>query len=75
MTDTTTAPITDAQLREVALTRAEYRRIVQSLEHEPNPLELGITGAMWSEHCGYKHSKPLLGRFPRDGEHVLIRRR
>ena len=28
---------------------------------------------MWSEHCGYKNSKPLLGRFPRDGEHVLIR--
>ena len=73
MTDPTSTPITDAQLREVALTRAEYRRIVQTLEHEPNPLELGIAGAMWSEHCGYKHSKLLLGRFPHDGEQVLIR--
>ena len=46
MTDTTSTPITDPQLREVALTRAEYRCIVQTLEHKPNPLELGIAGAV-----------------------------
>ena len=27
---------------------------------------------MWSEHCGYKHSKKLLGRLPKDGPHVLL---
>lgn len=65
--------ISDAQLREVALSRTEYDEILERLEKVPNSLELGIIGAMWSEHCGYKNSKPLLGRFPSDGEQVLIR--
>jgi phosphoribosylformylglycinamidine synthase len=34
-------------------------------------VEVGMAGAMWSEHCGYKHSKPLLGRFPTKGPRVL----
>ncbi|GIW06314.1 MAG: phosphoribosylformylglycinamidine synthase subunit PurL [Dehalococcoidia bacterium] len=52
-------------LADVALTEEEYRRIVARLNREPNHLELGIFGAMWSEHCGYKHSKPLLRQFPK----------
>ena len=54
---------TDAQLREVALTRAEYTLFCERLGRRPNPVELGICGAMWSEHCGYKNSRPLLKRF------------
>jgi phosphoribosylformylglycinamidine synthase II len=54
---------TDAQLREVALTRAEYDELCRRLGRRPNALELGMCGAMWSEHCGYKNSKPLLRRF------------
>ena len=54
---------TDAQLREVALTRAEYQLFCERLGRRPNPVELGICGAMWSEHCGYKNSRPLLRRF------------
>jgi phosphoribosylformylglycinamidine synthase len=34
-------------------------------------VELGMAGAMWSEHCGYKHSKPLLRLFPTKGARVL----
>ena len=34
-------------------------------------MELAVFSLMWSEHCGYKHSKPLLRRFPTKGEHVL----
>ncbi|MCL6649762.1 MAG: phosphoribosylformylglycinamidine synthase II, partial [Chloroflexi bacterium] len=52
-------------LAEVALSEAEYQEIVARLGREPNRLELGIFGALWSEHCGYKHSKPLLRRLPR----------
>lgn len=63
--------ITDAALREVALTRDEYDRIVQLMGREPTPVELGMFGAMWSEHCGYKNSRPLLHLFPTEGEHVL----
>jgi phosphoribosylformylglycinamidine synthase II len=37
----------------------------------PNFLELSLFSVMWSEHCGYKSSRPLLGRFPNDGERVV----
>ena len=62
----------DADLRAVALTRAEYMLIVDLLGRVPNDVELGIFGAMWSEHCGYKNSRPLLKRFPTTGERVLL---
>jgi phosphoribosylformylglycinamidine synthase II len=58
-------------LDEVALTRAEYERIVALLGRQPNHVELGLFGAMWSEHCGYKNSRPLLKRFPATGARVL----
>ncbi|HEX6819760.1 MAG TPA: phosphoribosylformylglycinamidine synthase subunit PurL [Ktedonobacterales bacterium] len=60
-------------LTEVALTREEYERIVALLGRVPNRLELGLFGAMWSEHCGYKNSRPLLKRFPTSGERVLLK--
>lgn len=63
--------IDDNTLNEVALTRSEYRSIRTLLGRTPNFLELGIFGAMWSEHCGYKNSRPLLKRFPTSGDHVL----
>ena len=37
----------------------------------PNFLELSLFSVMWSEHCGYKNSRPLLGRFPNEGRRVL----
>lgn len=64
--------ISQRALDEVALTRAEYEQIVQKLGRRPNAVELGIFGAMWSEHCGYKNSKPLLRRFPTRGPQVLL---
>jgi phosphoribosylformylglycinamidine synthase II len=64
--------ISQQVLDEVALTRAEYEQIVQKLGRRPNPVELGMFGAMWSEHCGYKNSKPLLRRFPTRGPQVLL---
>jgi len=63
--------VTEAQLREVALTRYEYDLIVAGLGRAPNAVELGMFGAMWSEHCGYKNSRPLLKRFPTGGPRVL----
>lgn len=55
----------------MGLTEAEYQRICEYLEREPNPLELGMFGVLWSEHCSYKHSKPLLRRLPSSAPHVL----
>lgn len=71
MTSVQVAVASDADLAEVALTRAEYVHLVASLGREPNRLELGIVGALWSEHCSYKTSKPLLVTLPTRGPHVL----
>jgi phosphoribosylformylglycinamidine synthase subunit PurL len=54
------------------LTEAEYQLVTDALGRHPNPVELGMFGAMWSEHCAYKHSRPLLGRLPSAGERVLV---
>ncbi|MBM4436919.1 MAG: phosphoribosylformylglycinamidine synthase II, partial [Actinobacteria bacterium] len=62
----------DAVLREVALSRDEYRWACDLLDRPPNALELGIIGGMWSEHCGYKHSRPRLKRFPTKSPRVLV---
>jgi phosphoribosylformylglycinamidine synthase len=58
----------------IALSVAEYEQIVGLLDREPNDVELGMFGAMWSEHCGYKNSKPLLRLFPSTGPQVLTTR-
>ena len=54
------------------LTDAEYELVVAALDREPNPVELGMFGAMWSEHCAYKHSRALLARLPSTGQRVLV---
>ncbi|MDP9237151.1 MAG: hypothetical protein M3P30_07095 [Chloroflexota bacterium] len=43
------------------------------LDREPNQVELGMFGALWSEHCGYKNNRPLLKMFPSEGEYVLTK--
>lgn len=50
----------------------EYEDIVQRLGRHPNRAELGMFGVMWSEHCCYKNSRPLLKQFPTEGKHVLV---
>jgi phosphoribosylformylglycinamidine synthase subunit PurL len=60
-----------AQLEAVALNPDEYRAIVRILGRDPNELELGMFGALWSEHCSYKTSKALLRELPTEGPHVL----
>lgn len=59
------------KLREVALTEPEYGVILDRLGREPNDLELGMLGVLWSEHCSYKTSKPLLSRLPTVGSAVI----
>ncbi len=63
--------VSAAQLAEVALTRREYDLAASRLGRLPSDVELGIIGALWSEHCGYKTSKPLLSRLPVTGPRVL----
>jgi phosphoribosylformylglycinamidine synthase II len=49
--------------REMGLTDAEYERIVSLMGREPTDVELGMFAVMWSEHCGYKYSRPVLRLF------------
>ncbi|MEC1638079.1 phosphoribosylformylglycinamidine synthase subunit PurL [Schinkia azotoformans] len=57
--------------KEMGLTDEEYQLAKDLLKRRPNYTETGIFSAMWSEHCSYKSSKPLLKRFPTKGSHVL----
>jgi phosphoribosylformylglycinamidine synthase II len=57
--------------RALGLTEAEHARICDLLAREPSHFELAVFSLLWSEHCGYKHSAPLLRRLPSDGERVL----
>lgn len=50
----------------------EYNFLKKQLGREPKVIEVGIAGAMWSEHCSYKSSKIYLKKFPTKGEYVLI---
>jgi hypothetical protein len=54
------------------LTLEEYERIVSLIGREPNITELGIFSLMWSEHCSYKNSKPVLKTFPTKGPQILV---
>ena len=63
---------TKQTLDDLALSEDEYSLIVDRLGREPNYLELGLFGSLWSEHCGYKHSKPLLRMFKTESPRLLV---
>jgi phosphoribosylformylglycinamidine synthase II len=69
---TTTAQPTFRLPREAGLTDSEADRVRALLSREPNALEWGMFGAMWSEHCAYKHSKALLRTLPTTGARVAL---
>ena len=58
--------------RQLGLTDDEYARILERLGRAPGDVELAMLSLMWSEHCGYKHSRRLLRRLPKEGAHVLM---
>lgn len=58
--------------REWGLTDEEYGTICDKILHRlPNYTETGLFAVMWSEHCSYKNSKPVLRKFPTTGPQVL----
>ncbi len=63
--------ITPALVAEHGLTYEEYEKLVAMLGRTPTFTELGVVSALWSEHCSYKHSRPLLKTLPTKGKHVL----
>jgi len=57
--------------REMGLTDEEFALAEKMLGRTPNYTETGLFSVMWSEHCSYKNSKPVLKKFPTKGEQVL----
>src|SRR3989454_944610 len=64
--------ITADLVEDHGLTPEEYERIKEALGREPNYTELGIFSVMWSEHCSYKNSRPLLRTFPTKSRGILV---
>lgn len=57
--------------REMAVSDQEFALIQKLLGRLPNYTELGLFSVMWSEHCSYKNSKPVISKFPTKGPQVL----
>ncbi len=72
MSATSSAPFSPEEIASVGLKPEEYEEIVQRLGRHPNKAELGMFGVMWSEHCCYKNSRPLLKQFPTTGDRILV---
>ena len=61
-----------AALKKENLSQADYDEICRRLGRAPNRAELGMFGVMWSEHCCYRNSRPLLQGFPTTGPRILV---
>ena len=72
MTKPITTNFSPAEIKAEGLTLDEYAAICDRLGREPNKAELGMFGVMWSEHCCYKNSRPLLKQFPTTGDRILV---
>lgn len=57
--------------QDMGLKDEEYELILKLIDRKPNYTEIGLYSVMWSEHCSYKNSKPVLKKFPTEGKHVL----
>ena len=68
----TQIPCSAEEIASEGLKPGEYNEIVQRLGRHPNRAELGMFGVMWSEHCCYKNSRPLLKQFPTEGPRILV---
>jgi phosphoribosylformylglycinamidine synthase subunit PurL len=68
----TPSPFTPAEIAAQGIKPNEYLEIVKRLDRHPNKAELGMFGVMWSEHCCYKNSRPLLKQFPTTGDRILV---
>ena len=56
----------------LGLTAGEYELIVARIGREPVEVELAMFSLLWSEHCSYKHSKPLLRTLPTEGARLVM---
>ncbi|NET69720.1 MAG: phosphoribosylformylglycinamidine synthase subunit PurL [Sphaerospermopsis sp. SIO1G2] len=72
MTNISESPFSPQEIASEGIKPEEYTEIVRRLGRHPNKAELGMFGVMWSEHCCYKNSRPLLKQFPTTGDRILV---
>ncbi len=72
MSALSSAPFPAHEIAAEGIKPEEYEEIVHRLGRHPNKAELGMFGVMWSEHCCYKNSRPLLKQFPTTGDRILV---
>lgn len=72
MSTLSSAPFSAEEIAAEGIKPEEYEEIVKRLGRHPNRAELGMFGVMWSEHCCYKNSRPLLKQFPTKGDRIVI---
>ncbi|NET28390.1 phosphoribosylformylglycinamidine synthase subunit PurL [Okeania sp. SIO1I7] len=65
-------PFSPEEIASEGIKPEEYQEIINRLSRHPNKAELGMFGVMWSEHCCYKNSRPLLKQFPTTGKRILV---
>lgn len=56
---------------QMGMSDEEFTMVEGILGRLPNWTETGLFSVMWSEHCSYKNSKPVLRKFPTKGPQVL----
>jgi phosphoribosylformylglycinamidine synthase len=58
---------------DISLTVDEFSRVCGLLGRRPTLVELHIFNTMWSEHCSYKSSRSVLGKYlPTEAPHVVL---
>jgi phosphoribosylformylglycinamidine synthase len=72
MSALSSAPFSAEEIAAEGIKPEEYEEIVRRLGRHPNKAELGMFGVMWSEHCCYRNSRPLLKQFPTQGDRILV---
>ena len=72
MTVSSQPPFSPQEIASEGIKPEEYQEIFNRLGRHPNKAELGMFGVMWSEHCCYKNSRPLLKQFPTTGKRILV---
>ncbi|ERH02527.1 MAG: phosphoribosylformylglycinamidine synthase II [Halonotius sp. J07HN6] len=56
----------------MSLPESDHDLITAELGREPTPAEANLFENLWSEHCAYRSSRPLLGAFDSAGDQVVI---
>ncbi|WP_254840278.1 phosphoribosylformylglycinamidine synthase subunit PurL [Natronomonas marina] len=56
----------------MSLSPSDRKLVVEELDREPTPAEEALFENLWSEHCAYRSSRPLLSAFDSESDAVVV---